>query len=301
MTQPQTILITGATAGIGRQAAIDLARSGHRVFATGRRQHALEALTAELADTDLHCISLDVTSAESIEAARAEVDRVTGGEGLDVLINNAGYGHSGPTIEISDADMRAQYDTNVFGLMAMTRAFVPTMRARGRGRIVNVSSIGGRFTFALMGVYNSTKYAVESLSDALRVELHPFGIDVVLIEPGYIKTEFGDHSVGLAKQYTDDSNPYQRVMARIEELNELLLKTAVGPEVISAAIQRAVEVRRPRARYVAPFSAKVMVWFMTRAPTRLIDWASRMLVGLTPKGMKSKPPAELPSSSSAEA
>src|ERR1700733_9145953 len=168
------ILITGATAGIGRHAALHLAHAGHRVIATGRRKDALAALAKEAKGTKLETMELDVTVASSIEAAKAEVDKRTDGYGLDVLVNNAGYGLMGPLEEISDADLRAQYDTNVFGLVAMTRAFLPQMRLRGSGRIVNVSSMGGRMTFPFMGAYNSTKYAIESMSDALRMELAPF-------------------------------------------------------------------------------------------------------------------------------
>ena len=146
------VLITGATAGIGRTTALELARLGYHVIATGRRAGELDKLRAEApAGTRLDTAILDVTSAESIAAAVATVDRLTGGHGLDVLVNNAGFGLVGPMTEISDADLRRQYDTNVFGLMAVTRAFVPAMRDRGRGRIINVSSMGGKMTFPFMG------------------------------------------------------------------------------------------------------------------------------------------------------
>src|SRR3954468_21029938 len=186
MSTSKTVLITGATAGIGRTTALHLARLGHHVIASGRKPTELARLAAEargLAGT-LDVPPLDVTQASSIAAAVVEVTRLTGERGLDALINNAGFGVLGPTSEISDAEMRRQYDTNVFGLMNVTRAFLPRMRERGAGRIITVSSIGARITLPYFGVYNSTKYAVESLSDALRFELRAFGIDVVLIEPG---------------------------------------------------------------------------------------------------------------------
>src|SRR5215468_9431026 len=192
MSSSKTVFITGATAGIGRTTALHLASLGHHVIASGRRRAELDKLAAEgrgLAGK-LDVVALDVTQAASIAAAVDEVARLLGDRGLDVLINNAGFGVLGPTSEISDAEMRRQYETNVFGLMNVTRAFLPGMRARRAGRIINVSSIGGRITLPYFGVYNSTKYAVESLSDALRYELAPFGIDVALIEPGVIRTNF---------------------------------------------------------------------------------------------------------------
>lgn len=280
MTQ-QIVLITGATAGIGRRTALDLARAGYRVFATGRREGALATLKAEAGGASLETLVLDVTSAESIESARAAIDAATGGHGVDVLVNNAGYGLVGPLEELSDGQLRAQFETNVFGLMAVTRAFLPAMRARGRGRVINVSSVGGRMTFPLMGAYNATKYAVESLSDALRVELRPFGVQVSLIEPGSIRTEFAE--VSLATVKVDPASPYAAVLGRAEAVGKKFDDMAVGPEVISKAIRRAIEDRRPLARYVAPFSGRAMLWFMSTMPTWLTDALLGRAMGLTSK------------------
>src|SRR5277367_6145451 len=142
----QTILVTGATSGIGRHAALHLAARGHRVFASGRNVEVLAALKSTPDGAALEILPLDVTDGASIARAREIVDARTGGRGIDVLVNNAGFGILGPTELITDADMRAQYETNVFGLMAVTRAFLPAMRARRAGRIINVSSLGGRHT-----------------------------------------------------------------------------------------------------------------------------------------------------------
>jgi short-subunit dehydrogenase len=144
-------------------------------------------------------LTLDVTSATSL--AVATLERRTKGYGIDVLVNNAGYGLVGPLETIDDADLRAQFDTNVFGLMAVTRAFLPAMRDRRAGRIINVSSVGGRMTFPLMGAYHASKYALEALSDALRLELLPMGVHVSLIEPGPIRTEFNDRAMEWAGKY----------------------------------------------------------------------------------------------------
>lgn len=280
-TRKQTILITGATSGIGRHAALHLAERGHRVFATGRREEALRELAE--ASPNIETLRLDVTDAASIAAAREEIERLTGGEGVDVLVNNAGYGHVGPVEAVSLDDLRAQYETNVFGVVAMIKAFVPGMRARGRGRILNVSSVGGRMTIPLMGIYNSSKYALESLSDALRAELHPFGIDVVLIEPGPIKTAFGDRSMGMLDRYREQSSPYAGLFDRAEEVKGRFDRMSAGPRVISRAITRAIESRRPRPRYVAPFSSRMTLGLAKAMPTRAVDWMFRQALGLTPK------------------
>jgi NAD(P)-dependent dehydrogenase (short-subunit alcohol dehydrogenase family) len=278
--KPQTILITGCTSGIGRHAALHLARQGHRVFATGRNAKALAELKAEGPAT-LETLSLDVTSSESIAAAKAEVDKRTGGRGVDVLVNNAGWGLLGPTEMISDAEMRSQYETNVFGLMNVTRAFLPAMHARGAGRIVNVSSIGGLMTLPFFGVYNSTKYAVESLSDGLRLELAPFGIHVSLVEPGVIDTGFTDRSMQEIAKFRDRDSRYAPVLARADEMRKMSDRSAVGPACISRAIEKAATDRRPRARYLAPFRAVLMMMIVKRLPTRLADFLMREAVGLT--------------------
>jgi short-subunit dehydrogenase len=283
MTRSRIILVTGATSGIGRHAALHLARQGHRVFASGRSATALAEVLKEAHGTTLETLPLDVTDPRSVAEAKAAIDVRTNGYGVDVLVNNAGFGTVGPTELITDEDMRAQYEVNVFGLMAMIRAFVPEMRARGAGRVVNVSSLGGRYTFPFLGVYNSTKYAVESLSDALRIELAPFGVHVSLIEPGVIHTNFTDRSVAGAGPYRGADSPYAPVLERLDEMRKLSDKTAVGPECISRAIARAATARNPRARYVAPLRAGLAMAFLRGLPTRLADWMVRLAFGITRK------------------
>lgn len=279
------VLITGATAGIGRATALYLVARGHHVIATGRKVAELVKLRAEAESAKtatmgkLDTLALDVTSAGSIALAVEEVARLTGGHGLDVLVNNAGYGALGPSSEITDAEMRRQYDTNVFGLMAVTRAFLPQMRERGRGQIVNVSSVGGRFTMPFFGVYNSTKYAIESLSDALRYELRPFGIDVTLIEPGVIRTNFEATAVSSISQYAD--SPYAGPMKQVEAMSKMMDRFASEPIVIAKAIERAVRAKRPAARYVAPRLTSVMIALKAVLPTRMFDWTMRRMSYLT--------------------
>jgi short-subunit dehydrogenase len=275
------VLITGATAGIGRISALHLAKQGHHVIASGRKVAELAKIKEEAAGLKLDTLVLDVTSAASIATAVEEVGRLTSGHGLDVLINNAGFGVLGPTSEIDDAEMRRQYDTNVFGLMAVTRAFLPRMQQRRSGRIINISSVGGRVTLPYFGVYNSTKYAIESLSEALRFELKAFGIDVSLIEPGVIRTNFEATAVeGLGKFAT---TPYAKAVAKYEELSKMADRFASNPIVIAKAIARAVNARRPSARYVAPRSTYFAIWMNAILPQRMWDWAMRKVGRLDAK------------------
>lgn len=296
------VLITGATAGIGRMTAIHLAKAGHHVIATGRKPVELVRLREEAAaellalrhreprhSGRLDTLLLDVTSSSSIEAAVLEVDKLTQGRGLDVLVNNAGFGILGPTSEISDSEMRRQYETNVFGLMNVTRAFLPRMIARRNGRIINVSSVGGRITLPYFGVYNSTKYAVESLSDAMRYELRPFGIDVTMIEPGVIRTNFEATAVANLNALAD--GPYKVAVRKYEEMSKFADRFASNPIVIAKAIARAVKARRPAARYVAPFSTNFVILFSRLFPTRVWDWAMRKVGFLNAKSLGLAGPA----------
>lgn len=283
----KTVLITGATSGIGRHAALELVRRGHYVIATGRRQNALDSLREEaraIATTSggkLDTVKLDVTREADVRLARASVLGLTGGRGVDVLVNNAGYGQMGPLETVTDAELRKQFETNVFGLMSVTRAFLPEMRERGQGRIINIGSIGGRVTFPLMGAYNSTKYAVESLSDALRIELAPFGIAVSIVEPGPIRTEFNDRAIETLDPSKLAGSIWAPVMEQAERIRQDVEAQAVGPEVTTQAIVHAALSRRPRVRYVVPFKSSVLLAVLAVLPTRLVDAAMRLAAGLT--------------------
>jgi short-subunit dehydrogenase len=291
-TTSKIVLITGATAGIGRMTALHLAKEGHHVIATGRKAAELTKLATEAEGLRLDTLRLDVTSPASIADAVAAVDLLTDGKGVDVLVNNAGFGVLGPSSEISDAEMRRQYETNVFGLMNVTRAFLPRMRERRAGRIINVSSVGGRITLPYFGVYNSTKYAIESLSDALRYELRPFGIDVALIEPGVIRTNF--EATAVANLDTYRQTPYGRAFEKYEEMSKAADRFASNPIVIAKAISRAVRARRPAARYVAPRSTSFILWFRVLAPTSVWDWAMRKIGYLDARTLGVDAPAAAP-------
>jgi short-subunit dehydrogenase len=276
MTNRRTVLITGSTRGIGRHLAIDLARAGHRVIATGRDEAALAALKAEAA---LETVMLDVADQETIESAKEAVRELTGGRGVDVLINNAGYGQAGPLLELDDTTLRKQFEVNVFGLMAVTRAFVPEMVERKSGVVINVSSTGGRFTFPFFGAYHASKYALEAMSDALRMELAPFGVRVVVIEPGPIHSSFADRSIA---SLPPPSSRYRSAYARADALKSFADRFAVGPEHVARAVKSAISSRWTRARYVVPaLRFEILFFVRTFLPTCLIDAFFKRSAGLS--------------------
>ena len=281
----KVVLVTGATAGIGRATALHLARQGDHVIATGRKADLLEALRAEAQSKPLagrlDVALLDVTSQESIDSAKKAVDRLTNGYGVDVLLNNAGYGLAGPLAEIDDADLRAQFDTNVFGLMAVTRAFLPQMRARRSGKVINVSSVGGKVTFPFFGAYHGTKFAVEAFSDALRYELKPFDIQVVVIEPGPIKTNFGDTSMKTVAKYA--SGAYAASVEKADAIRVKMERNAAPPEAVAKVIAKAIRRRSPSARYAAPFYNGAIFWLAAILPTRAWDWTVSKMAFLSKK------------------
>jgi short-subunit dehydrogenase len=299
MTHSPNILLTGATSGIGRDAALYLAGKGLRVVATGRSETRLAALREEAAGLPLDTLCLDVTDPASIDRAARAVDELTDQRGIDVLVNNAGYGEMGPMETISDARLRAQFDTNVFGLMAVTRAFLPAMRARGSGRIINVGSMGGTITMPLYGAYNATKYALESISDALRMELAAFGIYVSLIQPGPINTEFTPRSVATAQAAVHPA--YAAAAASAARLEHMAARFGVSPAAsTSRAIHRAATSRRPRARYATPRFAAWGVRLGRMLPTVWLDAVMRRSSGLTRKQLLPASSADTASADTAD-
>ncbi len=282
------VLVTGASAGIGRHAALRLAERGWEVFAAARRTARLETLKAEAGEL-LHTVALDVNDAASIERAAAEIHERTSGYGVDGVVNNAGIAIAGALAEVSDADMRAQFETNVFGLLSVTRKFLPGMMERGSGRIVNLSSSGGLVSLPFVGVYHATKFAVEALSDALRWELAPFGVRVSLIEPGPIRTEFGDKLVATADRLGPGST-YAPLFRDVDRLKELAERGMSDPRIVTRDIVHALTARRPRARYLEPRYLWLAIKLYQLTPTWLSDWVITRATGLTSKRLR--PPAD---------
>jgi short-subunit dehydrogenase len=275
----KTILLTGASSGIGRDAALALAAAGHHVIAAARRLPALEQLRVQ--QPSITPLQLDLDSPDSIAAAVAEVARITGGRGVDVLVNNAGFATAGALAELSDRDLRAQFETNVFGLMALTRAVLPAMLERRSGRIVNISSVSGRIPAPILGAYHASKYALEALSDALRMEVAGFGVQVVIVEPGTIRTEFASRALGEATRARTEGTRYGAVYARTSELEARFDRLASSSAPVVRAIERAISARRPAARYVAPRQFLLMIALVRLLPTCWLDALMRRMLGLT--------------------
>ena len=260
MAEPsKAVLITGCSSGIGRASALRLARSGWTVYASARR---LESI-AELQDAGCRTLALDVTDEASMRAA---VESVVSAEGaVGVLINNAGYSQSGAIESVPMDAMRRQFETNVFGLVRLTQLVLPAMRAQRWGKIVNVGSMGGRLSFPGAGHYHATKHALEAISDALRFELRGFDIDVILLEPGLITTDFGDAAgASMAALESSPADPYAHFNASVatatrEAYEGPMRRLGGGPEQVAKVIERALTRRNPPARITVTASAKLLL------------------------------------------
>ena len=262
----RVVLITGASSGIGFQAARELARAGHTVYAGARRVERMRPLRA----LGVAPVALDVTDQD---ACTGVVETIMAEEGrIDVLVNNAGYGSFGAVEDVDLTEARRQIEVNVLGLAALTRAVLPHMRARRSGTIINMSSMGGRLVTFMGGWYHATKYAVEALSDALRMEVADFGIDVVLIEPGGIRTDWGtiaaDHLESSAR-----GGAYEKAAGRVAaNMRRLYASRRMSdPQVVVRAIRGAVEARRPRSRSLVGLGPKPLVAAHALLPARLFD------------------------------
>ncbi len=262
------VLVTGCSSGIGRAAVQALVGAGHTVYATARRQETL----TDLATAGAVTLALDVTSEESMTSAVKTIEAEHGRVGA--LVNNAGYGEYG-TVEETDLDkVRTMFETNVFGLARLTQLVLPGMRAAREGRVVNIGSMGGRFTFPVGGYYHATKYAVEAISDALRNEVRRFGIGVSLVEPGLIRTGFEETVLTSDAAAAHQASPYAALLASSASNtsggygNPII---ATGPEAVARVIRRAVEARHPRPRYVVTPAARALIATRTLGGDRVWD------------------------------
>jgi NAD(P)-dependent dehydrogenase (short-subunit alcohol dehydrogenase family) len=269
----KVILITGASSGIGFDSAQELARQGHKVYAAARRTELMEPLKHNGVVT----MRMDVTNSQSMaDGVKAVLDA----EGrIDVLVNNAGYGYFGAVENDTMEEARRQVEVNVFGLAELCKLVLPVMRKQGSGRIINTSSIAGKTVLPFGAWYHVSKYSVEALSDALRMEMKPFGVDVVLIEPGGIKTDWG---IIAAKHLAESSKGTAYEEDALREA-KLIHKGYSGnylsaPKVVTRAISRAVNSQRPRARYRIGSGAFIMVFLHTVLPTRWWDGMMRRFV-----------------------
>lgn len=264
MTQQRVVLVTGASGGIGRATAEHLTEKGYRVFAAARSLGKLD----EMRSDNLESVELDVASGESVDRA---VGKVMGQAGrIDAVVNNAGYGQYGPVEDVEEEVAWRQFEVNVFGLARVTREVLPIMRDQGSGRVVNVSSAAGKLSTPFAGWYAASKHAVEALSDALRLEARPFGVGVVLIEPGAIKTGFDGVALDELWEATK-TDVYRRPAEAFGEAIANAYSGAAGPEIVAKAIQRAIAARRPRARYAVGLDAKTFILMRRLLGDGLLD------------------------------
>jgi NAD(P)-dependent dehydrogenase (short-subunit alcohol dehydrogenase family) len=271
-------MVTGASSGLGRVTAARLADAGHVVFAAARRASELNALAAE--HPNARPLVLDVTDQASIDEALGHVRTATAGHGLDVLVNAAGRLILGPVEVVPDEQVRAQFAVNFFGLLAVTRAVLPPMRERGSGRIVNVSSILGKCVFPGSGLYSATKFAIEACSDALRMELAPFGVSVVLVEPGVFDTPLYESATATLSSLNDEAlKPYRATWPSGFGFPERLLKAAVSADSIATEVVEAVLAPKPHSRYQPGLRNRTNIRLLTALPTRAADRIKKRLAG----------------------
>jgi NAD(P)-dependent dehydrogenase (short-subunit alcohol dehydrogenase family) len=289
-----TVLLTGASTGIGRATALRLAGSGWTVLAGVRKATDGEALQAAGGERVMP-VELDVTDHAQIERAAELVAELTGsakgaGAGteasspgrLDALVNNAGIGFGGPLELISEESLRAQFDVNVFGQVAVTRALLPALRA-ARGRIVIVSSVGGRVALPFSAPYGASKHALEAIGDALRGELHSSHVDVSLIEPGSVKTPIWAKSREQAGQVSippELQREYGHLPAAFEKTLHDTERRGIAPELVAETIEKALTARRPRTRYLLGRDARAMVLGKALLPDRVFDLIARRAMGV---------------------
>ena len=254
----KAVLITGCSTGIGRATALRLAKAGWPVAATARRVESI----SDLAQRGCQVLALDVCDEDSRRSAVEAVEKEHGAVGP--LVNNAGYGSEGPVEEIDIEEIRRQFETNVFGLIRMCQLVLPGMRRQRHGRIVNLSSMGGRMVLPGGGIYHATKYAVEAVSDALRFEVKPFGVDVVLIEPGTIKTEFGGTAIARVDQVGQPDPAYDEFRENLKAFIQGGYEGALGAlagesDDVAKAIERALRARRPHTRVPVTLGARMLM------------------------------------------
>lgn len=272
----QVIIITGASSGIGEATAHRLVRGGAKVVITARRQDRLEALAQELDSTGAKVLAVagDITNDADrrrlVAAAREIFGRIDG------LVNNAGYGTRGP-VELVPVDLiRKNYETNIFSLIALTQLVLPQMRERGDGCIVNIGSVAGKIARPLTSIYDSTKHALEAITDGLRGELKPFGLRVTLIRPGFILTEFVDAADAASTGVIDNAGPYAPYLGGFRVGYDKLRRIAGTPDDIARLVERALTADNPAPRYSGPLHAKIFLFLKWLLPDRALEFIVRL-------------------------
>jgi NAD(P)-dependent dehydrogenase (short-subunit alcohol dehydrogenase family) len=271
---PKIALVTGGSSGIGESTVLELLDAGFTVYTVARRVDRMQSL----AEKGAHVFAMDVTDDASMVSGVARIVEEQGR--IDVLVNNAGYGSYGAVEDVPIEEARRQFDVNVFGLARLTQLVTPHMREQGSGRIVNISSIGGKFYEPFGAWYHATKFAVEGFSDCLRLELKPFGIDVVLIEPGPIITEWNEIARDSLLERSGDT-AYGRYARRAHKVLTEFDKPgrASKPEAVARKIRKAVTTRRPAARYPVGRGARMITASRDHLPDRAFDQVVSRMYG----------------------
>lgn len=259
-------LVTGASSGIGEATVKTLLAAGYTVFAGARRQERMRGLEEQGAIL----LALDLTDDASIIRAAEQVQATQGR--IDVLVNNAGYGSYGSVEDVPMDEARRQFEVNVFGLARLTQLLTPMMRQQRSGKIINVTSIGGKFGEPLGGWYHATKFAVEGLSDCMRMELTRFGIDVIVVEPGAIKTEWGGIAIESALRYSGGSAYAEVAREKAALFSSADSGFASEPSVVAEGILKTIKARKPKTRYAIGGGAGVLLFLVRVLPDRGVDW-----------------------------
>lgn len=282
----QTAIITGASAGIGEAMARTFAAVGATVVITARRQERLDALKHEIEQSGGRALAIagDINDASFRQTLIAETMKVT--RRIDALINNAGYGQRGPIEMVPLDSIRQNFETNLFSVIGLTQLVIPVMRAQQSGRIVNISSVAGKIARPLSSIYDATKHALEAISDGLRGELAPFGIKVVVIEPGFILTEFLGVANKIAKPIIEQNSPYQPLFEGAGAGFQRLRKMAGTPDDIAQLALLAVTAAHPKARYAAPKHAKLAIALKRWLPEKLYEAILNKQSGVSHKKLK---------------
>lgn len=271
----KVVLVTGASSGIGEATAIKLKTLGYTVYAAARRVERMKSL----ADAGVRVLAMDVTDDVSMQAGMKEI--ITQSGRIDVLVNNAGYGSYGSVEDVSLDEARAQFDVNLFGAVRLIQLALPHMRAQRSGTIVNITSMGGKIHTPLGAWYHGTKFALEAISDCLRMEVQPFGIDVVVIEPGGIKTEWAGIAADKLRETSGNGAYASQAKAMAESMiGEASRKRQSPPELIADTIAKAISGRRPKTRYAVGFGAKPMIFMRSLLSDRAFDGFMRMATGI---------------------
>jgi len=260
----KTVLVTGASAGIGKATAIYLAQKGYNVYGAARRIEKMQ----DLKSYDIKPIALDITKDESVAACVEQIFKEAGS--IDVLVNNAGFGLEGAIEDVTMQDAKYQLEVNVFGAMRLTQLVLPKMRQNKHGKIVNISSVGGKIALPLGGWYHASKFAMEALSDSMRMEVKPFGIDVIVIEPGGVKSEWGDIALENLARVSGNTAYQEMVKGAQRGFKQTETKNS-EPIVIARLIKKAIEANKPKTRYAGGFMAKPLLFLRSILSDKMLE------------------------------